>query len=135
MHLTERGVNVQNSLGLTMSPYTIKLILHQRGNLAKSIGIIIVVFFICWMPDRVLFFLFQFLDVRPIEWNSSIYQIFVVLIFFSSSINPFIIAFRSEKFRSILKTIIFKKLKLARRIVSVKTKHKSKYRRLPSMVV
>ena len=111
-HLTMRTVTLQDLYGLSLSPDALKLVLHQRARSAKSVGIIIAAFFICWMPDRILFFLFQFLDIKLIDWNSAVYQIFLLLIFFSSSLNPFIIAFRSEKFRLVLKKAICKKLKL-----------------------
>ena len=87
---------------------TIKEMSNRRGKSAKTIGIIIIVFFTCWIPNRVFLFIFEYHkgSIYKIRWNSWPYQVGVVLIFLSSCLNPFIIAFRGRKFREALKSLI-----------------------------
>ena len=105
-HLTKQRRAFAKIYQDSLSSDAIRKISRRRGKSAKTIGIIIIVFFTCWMPNRILFFIFQYHHFKDIRWNSFPYQIGVVLIFLSSCLNPFIIAFRGREFREAFRTLI-----------------------------
>ena len=95
--LNKLDENLQKSLGDA----------RQRGKVLKSkkktvqvVFVVMIAFFILWMPNHVMYFLFQFGEIHDLMWNSNYYQIGIILGLSSSWLNPFLYAFQSRDFRS-----------------------------------
>ena len=60
---------------------------------------ILVAFCICWTPDNVLYFCFQFSGMDSSMWNKDYFQVAVLLGFSNSFINCVLYAFICDEFR------------------------------------
>ena len=83
-------------------------ILTKKRKSVRIVFVVTLAFFVCWTPNNVMYFLFQYWDQKDIAWNSNVFQIGIILGFFSSCINPLLYAFQSKDFRKNCATIIRK---------------------------
>ena len=83
-------------------------IMNNKRRTIRIVFVTSVAFFVCWTPNSIMYFLFQFGGAAEVAWDSSIYQVGIVLGYFNSCINPILYAFQSKKFRTHCKTIITK---------------------------
>ena len=72
-------------------------------NRKKSVRIVFLcsaTFFLCWTPNNILYFLFQYEGKQDnTSWNTDPYQVGIVLGYFNSCMNPILYAFQSKEFR------------------------------------
>lgn len=83
-------------------------VMEKKKKTVRIVFVVSVAFFVCWTPNNVMYFLFQY-GGMDIAWDSDLYQAGIVLGFFNSCINPFLYAFQSQDFRSHCRKI-FKKM-------------------------
>ena len=79
-------------------------VVEKKRRTIKTIFILVVAFFVCWTPNTVMFFLFQYAGVSSIKANSDTFEVSVVLAFSSAWVNPVLYSFQSQEFRSHCKT-------------------------------
>ena len=72
---------------------------RERKRTVTTVLIVVVSYFLLWTPNQILYTCFNF-HVYLASWDSNMFQVSVVLCFFSSCINPVIYAFRSQQFRT-----------------------------------
>ena len=83
-------------------------VMEKKRKTIRTVFVLSAAFFICWTPNKVMYFLFQYGGMTGISWNSDFYQAGVILGFFNSCINPFLYAFHSKDFRSHCKKVLEK---------------------------
>lgn len=71
----------------------------QKRRTIKTVLIVVIAFFICWTPNTVMFFVFQYTGASLLAANSDVFEVSVVLAFSSAWINPILYSFRSSEFR------------------------------------
>ncbi|XP_070557332.1 galanin receptor 2a-like [Ptychodera flava] len=76
-------------------------ILEARRRLVKVLATVVVTFTICWTPNQVLYLAYSF--GSHVDFTSWYYHLTVLLAFMNSCVNPFIYAFKSEKYREALR--------------------------------
>ena len=75
-------------------------IMKSKGKTIRIVFVVTVAFFVLWMPNHIMYFLFQFGEIHDLDWNSNYYQVAIILGFSSSWLNPILYAFQSKDFRS-----------------------------------
>ena len=76
-------------------------------NIIKTMTIVVVMFFICWTPNELLYGL-AWLGVYELNYSSWIYLLSVQLQFSYCLINPIIYAVKYKEFRSALSRLVNK---------------------------
>ena len=76
-------------------------IFERRRKTVKTLMIVTTVFVICWIPDKIMFFIMTYMGDKHTRftWNSPEYQAGILVRFTGSCINPFLYALRSKEFR------------------------------------
>ena len=74
--------------------------LEQKKKTVRIVFVVSAAFFVCWTPNNVMYFMFQYGGSKDITWDSALYQIGIILGFLNSCINPFLYAFQSDGFRN-----------------------------------
>lgn len=103
-------VSIKNELNRQIAQLKAKEV-KQPGELAwvakrrktiSTVQIIALLFYICYTPNQLAWRLVRsnVIHWKWLNWNHNSYQWTVVLMFLSSSINPFVYAFRSSQFRN-----------------------------------
>ena len=82
--------------------------IKQKRRTIKTVFIIVVAFFVCWTPNTIMFFVFQYAGASSLAANSSIFEVSVVLAFSSAWVNPMLYSFQSTEFRKHCKKLAFK---------------------------
>ncbi|XP_022088087.1 pyroglutamylated RFamide peptide receptor-like [Acanthaster planci] len=72
-------------------------LLRARRNIFKTLLIVFLTFLVCWTPNQVIFFMFNF--GWSLDFSGAIYIISVSLVAINSCVNPFIYAFKYKQFR------------------------------------
>ena len=67
---------------------------------------VVIAFCICWTPNNIMFFLYQYESVSATEWNSVAFEISLLLCFTNSCINPILYAFQAKEFRNRSKKLL-----------------------------
>ena len=82
-----------------------KIILERKTNAIAVWKIVILVFIVCIVPNKVLYCVFHFVKIHALRWNSVPFQIGMLLRFTNSCINPFLYNFLSKEFRHHFKDV------------------------------
>ena len=82
-----------------------KIILERKTNAIAVWKIVILVFIVCIVPNKVLYCVFHFVKIHALRWNSVPFQIGMLLRFTNSCINPFLYNFLSKEFRQHFKDV------------------------------
>ena len=61
-----------------------RAIMRQKRITIRTVFVVVVAFFICWTPNTVMFFVFQYAGVSSLAANSDIFEVSVVLAFSSA---------------------------------------------------
>ena len=77
---------------------------HHSRNITMTLCILFGVYVVCWTPNNFTFLQFNF--GGPLDFKGVWYQITVVMAFINSCINPFIYAFRLEKFKKGMRMLL-----------------------------
>ena len=72
-------------------------IVHPSKNITMTLCILFGVYVVCWTPNQFTFLQFNF--GGPLDFTGVWYQITVTMAFINSCVNPFIYAFRPDKFK------------------------------------
>ena len=83
------------------------LILDRQTKTIKTMRIVVFAFIFCILPNRLLFFLSLF--VKSLGKNSVVYQVFVLLRFSNSLVNPAVYSLYSREFRRHFRSVFIKK--------------------------
>ena len=96
--LNQESTLLGHMSGSNSSHVNQKKIIKKRKRTVRSLFLVVVSFFISWTPYRISFFL---LDYEPgrYHWNSTPFQVFMLMGFSSSFINCFLYSFQSADFR------------------------------------
>ncbi|XP_047135167.1 cysteinyl leukotriene receptor 1 [Hydra vulgaris] len=81
-------------LGKSMKVNKVDIINIRKVKTIKTIKIIAVAFCICILPNRILLVVSSF-KTEMMKWNDQIFQVFVLLRFSNSFVNPLIFCFQS----------------------------------------
>ena len=76
-------------------------------NVIKTLAIVCVMFFVCWVWNAVLFFLFS-IGVVIVDFNGVFYHFTVTAVNINCLINPFIYTFKYEQFKHEAKKLFCK---------------------------
>ncbi len=83
-------------------------VMKRKRRTVRTVFFASLAFFVCWTPNNIMFFLFQYVNVSKIDWHSVLFQSGMLLGFASSCINPLLYCFQSKEFRSHCKRVIKK---------------------------
>ena len=83
-------------------------VMKQKRRTIRTVFIIVIAFFICWTPNTIMFFVFQYAGASSLPANSDIFEVSVVLAFSSAWINPMLYSFQSTEFRKHCKKLILR---------------------------
>ena len=74
---------------------------ERKRRTVKILMIAATVFVICWIPNKIMFFMINYLGENHTKftWNCPEYQVGVLIGFTGSCINPFLYALQSKEFR------------------------------------
>lgn len=86
-------------------------VMNKKRQTVRIIFIASLAFFICWTPNNVMYFLFQYGNQKSIAWDSTIFQAGIILGYFNSCVNPVLYAFQSKSFREHCKEVLTKSFK------------------------
>ncbi|XP_057315118.1 apelin receptor B-like isoform X1 [Hydractinia symbiolongicarpus] len=74
-------------------------IAHKKDTIG-TFKIIVIVFLVCVALNEITYVLLEpVLNITSLQWNSSLYQVTVMLRFSNSCLNPILYSFRSKSFR------------------------------------
>ena len=76
--------------------------LQARYNTIKTLFIVVICFFLCWITNQVYFF-FMNMGVVKMEFSSDFYHTTVYLVHVNAFINPFIYCFQYKQFQKAMK--------------------------------
>ena len=74
-------------------------VVRGRKRTERTLLLVVLAFFICWTPHRIMYFIFQFSGGNSFVWNTPGFQIGILLGFSNSFVNCVLYAFQCEKFR------------------------------------
>ena len=77
-----------------------KVAIDRRRRSVRVVLTVVMAFLICWTPDHIMFFLFQYKRIKAVQWNSTVFQFGLLLCFTNSCINPILYAFQAKEFRN-----------------------------------
>ena len=80
--------------------------IDRRRRSVRVVLTVVMAFLICWTPDHIMFFLFQYKRIRTVQWNSTVFQFGLLLYFTNSCINPILYAFQAKEFRNRCKSLL-----------------------------
>ena len=83
-------------------------VMKKKRKTVRIVFVASLAFFICWTPNNIMYFLFQYAGRKDISWCNSGFQFGIILGFFNSCVNPFLYSFQSRDFRSHCKKILKK---------------------------
>ena len=95
--LNKLDKNLQRSLGDARQRAKI---LKSKRKTVQVVFVVMIAFFILWLPNHVMYFFYQFGKIHDFKWDTYYYQLGEILGFSSSWLNPFLYAFQSRDFRS-----------------------------------
>ena len=82
----------------------------RRQRTAKVLMVASVVYVVCWMPNKIMFFMVNYLGqggkYSKFTWNCPVYQIGILIGFTGSCINPYLYAWQSKEFRKRSKKVL-----------------------------
>ncbi len=90
-HVLSRKIQIQNVL-------TAKLA-HSRKNTVKTLFLVSLSFFLCWVCNQVYFFL-QNVGL-PSDFSSNFYHFTILMVYFNCTINPLIYCLQYEQFQEV----------------------------------
>ena len=73
-------------------------IMQQRQRTVRIVLLAMMASFVCWTPNKVMYFLLRYKGAEIIRWNSAGFQVGLLLGFSNSCVNPFLYALQSEEF-------------------------------------
>ena len=82
------------------SPICNRGIVKQKKKTVQIVFIVVIAFFVCWTPNTVMFFVFQYGGNSSLSPRSDAFGVSVVLAFSSAWINPLLYSFQSAEFRA-----------------------------------
>ena len=82
--------------------------IRRKRKTIKTVFIIVLAFFICWTPNTIMFFVFQYAGVSSLPANSVTFEVSVILAFSSAWVNPMLYSFQSKEFRKHCKKLASK---------------------------
>ena len=103
-----RRIGAEDSFDEGYKYYICWQIVERRHRTVKILMIATAVFLVCWMPTKIMFFVTNYIgeEHTDLTWNSSIYQIGILIAYTGSCINPFLYALQSGEFRKHTKTTL-----------------------------
>eukprot|EP00112_Aurelia_sp_Birch-Aquarium-sp1_P003604 Seg1405.6 transcript_id=Seg1405.6/GoldUCD/mRNA.D3Y31 product="Phe13-bombesin receptor" protein_id=Seg1405.6/GoldUCD/D3Y31 len=99
------------------SPIHNRAIVKQKKKTVQIVFIVVIAFFVCWTPNTVMFFVFQYGGNSSLSPKSDAFGMSVVLAFSSAWINPLLYSFQSAEFRAHC-------MKIFRKIYRILTVHR-----------
>ncbi|XP_038058011.1 trace amine-associated receptor 9-like [Patiria miniata] len=72
-------------------------LVRARKNVLKTLFIVFCSFVVCWTPNKIIFFMFNF--GWPLDFQGALYVISVALVVSNSAVNPIIYALKYRQFR------------------------------------
>lgn len=82
----------------------IQLLKKKQATIA-TMQLVVVAFFVCIIPNELVYMLFQFINRNYLEMNSPLFQVTVLLRYSNSCLNPILYSYRSKEFRSRLREV------------------------------
>ncbi|XP_038050923.1 neuromedin-U receptor 2-like [Patiria miniata] len=79
-------------------------LLRARRNTLKTLFIVFATYTICWLPNQVAFFMFNF--GFPLNFNGAFYLISVALVQLNCCINPIIYSFKYKQFQTGVRVLL-----------------------------
>ncbi|XP_038066064.1 galanin receptor 2b-like [Patiria miniata] len=79
-------------------------LLRARKNVFKTLLIVFCSFVVCWTPNKIIFFMFNF--GWPLDFSSSLYVFSVALVAANVFVNPVIYALKYRQFRRGIKVLL-----------------------------
>ena len=79
-------------------------VVHPSRNITMTLCILFGVYVVCWTPNQFTFLQFNF--GGPLDFTGIWYQITVTMAFINSCVNPFIYAFRLDKFKKGMRMLL-----------------------------
>ena len=85
-------------IGGSENPEKAKKAAKASINVIKTLAIVCIIFFLCWMWNSILFFLFS-IRVVDVDFNGAFYHFTVTAVNINCLVNPFIYTFKYEQFK------------------------------------
>ncbi|XP_038069721.1 QRFP-like peptide receptor [Patiria miniata] len=79
-------------------------LLRARRNTLKTLFIVFVTYTICWTPNQIAFFMFNF--GLPLNFQGAFYYISVILVQLNTCVNPIIYALKYKQFQNGLRVLL-----------------------------
>ena len=94
-------------VGTSDNPAKAKKEAKTTVNIVKTLLIVCLMFFLCWVNNAVLFFLYT-IGVVSIDFNGAFYHFTLTAVHMNCIVNPFIYTFKYEQFRHEARRLLFK---------------------------
>ena len=86
-----------------------KTALKRKSASIETMKLVVIAFFVCITPNDALYMLFQFAGISSLTWNSTIYQVCLLLRFSNSCVNPILYGFHSKRFRKHFRQVFYRR--------------------------
>lgn len=79
--------------------------MQSKKSTIHTMQLVILTFFLCILPNEMLYVLLQYFNFTELEWGSPVYQVGILLRLSNSCLNPIVYSCRSQLFRKHFKEV------------------------------